>query len=181
MESENQNKYSFICKLSDKFASLELELFKKDPSVKDKKLNYLIDNKEIDISKTLEQNNITDGSIIYYKIQETNNEGEEICVIIKSSDQTIKYPFSCQKNDKFKVLEQKLYERFANLKEKEHYYLCNGNIIDIERTIEENEIKDNDIIIIFNILLTFFNLIINFNIYFKKNSLINYSPYFFSY
>jgi hypothetical protein len=47
MESENQNKYSFICKLSDKFSSLEIELFKKDPSVKDKKLNYLIDNKEI--------------------------------------------------------------------------------------------------------------------------------------
>ena len=113
-----------------------------------KKINYLINNKEIDISKTIEENNITDGSIIYYKIQEINNDDDEISVIIKSSDQAIKFPFRCQKGDKFKVLQQKLYEKYPNLNQKEHFYVCGGNIIYIEKTIEENKIKDNDQIII---------------------------------
>ena len=84
MEDENQNSYSFICQISDKFSSLEKKLFKKNPSLENIKLNYLINNNKIDISKTLEENNITDGSIIYYKIQESNNEDDEISVIIKS-------------------------------------------------------------------------------------------------
>lgn len=137
MEDEYQKSDSFKCQKSDKFSSLEIKLFSKYPSLKDKKLNYLINNKEIDISKTLEENNITDGSVIYYKIQEINNEDDEISVIIKSSDLAIKSSFICQKGDKFIVLQQKLYEKYPNLKKKEHYYLCNGNIVDIEKTISE--------------------------------------------
>ena len=148
MEDENQNSYSFICQISDKFLSLEKKLFKKNPSLENKKLNYLINNKKIDISKTLEENNITDGSIIYYKIQESNNEDDEISVIIKSLDQNIKCPFICKKSEKFKELEQKIYEKYPDLKNKEHFYLCSGKVIDIEKTIEENKIKDNDIILI---------------------------------
>ena len=148
MEDEHQKSDSFICQKSDKFSSLEIKLFKKYPSLKNKSFNYLINNKEIDISKTLEENNIADGSIIYYKMQEINNEEDEIPVIIQSYDQTIKSSFICKKRDKFKVLQQKLYEKYPNLKEKEHYYLCRGGIIDIEKTIEENKIKDSDILII---------------------------------
>ena len=58
-------------------------------------------------------------------------------MIIKSSDLAIKSSFICQKGDKFIVLQQKLYEKYPNLKKKEHYYLCNGNIVDIEKTISE--------------------------------------------
>ena len=148
VEGENQKLYSLICKKTDKFSSLEIELFKKEPSLKNQKHYYIINNKKIDISKTIEQNNINDGSIIYYKIKKRNNEDEEISVIIKSSDQTIKYPLICKKSDKFKELEQKIYEKYPNLKNEKHFYLCKGNIIDIEKTIEENKIKDNDIILI---------------------------------
>ena len=144
MEDENQNSDSFICKINDKFSSLELELLKKYPLLNGKKLNYLIDNKKIDISKTLQQNNITDGSTIYYKIEKSIGGDEEISVIIKSSNQSIKSAFICKKSEKFKELEQKIYERFPVLKNKEHFYLCNGNRIDIEKTIEENKIKNSD-------------------------------------
>jgi len=149
MEDENQHSYSLICYLNDKFSLLEKELFKKDPSIINKKLTYLINGGKIDISKTLEQNNITDGSIIYYKVEENNNEDEdEISLIIKSSAQEFKFSFICKRSDKYKVLEQKLYDKYPDLKNKEHYYLCNGNIIDIEKTIKENKIKDSDNIII---------------------------------
>ena len=147
MEDENQNSDSFICKINDKFSSLELELLKKYPLLNGKKLNYLIDNKKIDISKTLEQNNITNGSTIYYKIEKNIGGDEEISVIIESLNQSIKSSFICKKSEKFKELEQKIYERFPDLKKKEHYYVGNGGIIDIEKTIEENKIKNSDHII----------------------------------
>ena len=78
-------------------------------------------------------------------------------MIITSTDQAIKYPIICKKSDNFKELEQKIYKKFPDLKQKEHYFLCNGNIIDIEKTIEENKLKDGDILM-FNILLSFFKL-----------------------
>ena len=113
--------------------------------------------KTIDITKTIEQNNITDSSIILFKTEEDNNEDNEISVIITTTNQAIKYPIICQKSDNFKELEQKIYKKFPDLKQKEHYFLCNGNIIDTEKTIEENKLKDGDILM-FNILLSFFKL-----------------------
>ena len=47
MKDEKQKIHSFICKKSDKFSSLEIKLFEKDPSLKNKKLNYFVDNKII--------------------------------------------------------------------------------------------------------------------------------------
>jgi len=156
LEDEKHNLYTFICKKSDRFLLLEEKLFKKEPSLRNKNLYFIINNNKINISKTIEENNIIDGSIIYYKTEENNNEDEEeISVIIRSSDQSIKSSFICKKSDKFKVLEQKLYKKCPDLKNKEHYYLCGGNIIDVEKTIEENKIKECAYIILLNILLIF--------------------------
>jgi len=104
----------------------------------------------IDIEKTIEENNIKDSDhIIINEIE----EDEEINVNITTSDQSINISIKCQKNDKFKVLENKLYEKYPDLKNKKHYYICNGNMIDIEKTIEQNKIIDND-----NILYNNFEL-----------------------
>ena len=115
IKDEYQKLHSLICKKTDYFSSLEIELFKKDLSLKDQKHYYIANEKKIDISKTIEQNNITDSSIIYYKIEEreenNNEDDEEISVIIKSMNLDFKSSFLIKKSDKFKVLEQKLYER----------------------------------------------------------------------
>ena len=148
MKDEKQKLYSFICKKTDIFSSLEIKLFEKEPSLKNKKLNYFVDDKRIDISKTIEQNNIADSSIIFFKKEEDNNEDKEISVIIRSSDQRFTSSFICKRSDNFKELEQKIYKRFPDLMQKEHYFLCNGNIITIEKTIEENNINDGNILVI---------------------------------
>ena len=105
IEDENQNSYSLICKKTDYFSSLEKKLFKKEPSLKNKYHYYIINNEKIDISKTIEQNNITDSSTIYYKIgeseEENNKDDEKISVIIKSSSQDFKASFICKGSDKF--------------------------------------------------------------------------------
>ena len=148
MEDEDKKKYNLKCKINDEFQSLEIELFKNNPSLKDQKINYFINQKNIDISNTIKQNNIKNGSIIYYKIDKSINEDpEEISVIIKSMDQDFKSSFICKKSDKFKVLEQKLYKKKPELKNKSLFFIYVGNIIDVEKTIEENKIKDGGFII----------------------------------
>ena len=72
-------------------------------------------------------------------------------MLISSSDQKINSPFICKKSDKFKVLEEKLYEKYPNLKDNAHLYLCKGDLIDIEKTLKENRIENGDSILIFNI------------------------------
>ena len=95
-------------------------------------------------------NNIRDNDhIIIIEIEE-NEEDEGINVNITSSGQNINVSIKCQKNDKFKVLEYKLYEKYPDLKNKNHYYICNGNMIDIEKTIEQNKIIDKDNILLYN-------------------------------
>ena len=160
MVDENKKKYNLKCKINDEFQSLEIELFKINPSLKNQKINYFINKNNIDISNTIKLNNIKNGSIINYKIDKSNNEDtEEISVIIKSMNQDFKSSFICKRTDKFKVLEEKLYIKKPELKNKSLYFLYYGNTIDIERTIEQNNIKDSGIII-YNIN-DFFEEIIN--------------------
>ena len=72
LEDENQKDYTLICFKTDKFSSLEEKLFQKEPSLRNQKLCYIINNKIIDISKTIEENNINDGSTIYFKIDKND-------------------------------------------------------------------------------------------------------------
>jgi len=148
MKDEKQTNYEFKCRINDEFSSLEKKLFDKDESLKNMKINFYINGKEIEISNTIGQNNINTGTIISFKAEKNNNEDkEEISVIIKSMNQDFKSPFICKKSDKFKDLEQKLYAKKPELKNQSLYYLHYGNIIDVNKTIEENNIKDSGVII----------------------------------
>ena len=153
IEDEEQNAYSFICRKTDKFSSLEKKLFKKVPSLKSQRHYYTINNKSVYFYKTLEENNIVDGSIVYYKIDDEDYDDEFMAVIFISTDQDIKIPIACKKTDKFKVLEEKLYEKKPDLKNINHYYLCGGTQIygDVEKTLEMLNIKDCEKIMINNI------------------------------
>ena len=150
IEDEEQNAYSFICRKTDKFSSLEKKLFKKVPSLKSQRHYYTINNKSVYFSKTLEENNIVDGSIVYYKIDDEDYDDEFMAVIFLSTGQNIEIPIVCKQTDKFKVLEEKLYEKEPDLKKIKHYYLCRANQIYVgdEKTLEMLNIKDCDQILI---------------------------------
>ena len=74
--------------------------------------------------------------------------GEKIISInFLSSDQTVSnYSRPCKNTDIFVNLEQKLNEDFPQLKDKQYYLVNKGNIIKRFKTMDENNIKDNDII-----------------------------------
>ena len=77
------------------------------------------------------------------------NEGEKIMtVIFNSLDQQILHSFICKNTDKFTKLENLLYDlkEYKEYKKIENYFLVCGKKINKYETLEENGIKNNDII-----------------------------------
>ena len=59
------------------------------------------------------------------------------------------YSLPCKNTDLFVRLEEKLNNDYPQLKDKETYFLVNGNRIKRFKTLDENHIKSNDIINLF--------------------------------
>ena len=60
-------------------------------------------------------------------------------------DQNIDLPIIIKNTEVFTKVEQILYKNYPNI-EVEYYFLVNGNKINRYETLEENKIKDNDIL-----------------------------------
>ena len=77
--------------------------------------------------------------------------GEKIIsIIFISSDHNIISSFICKNTDIFKVLENKFYEKYSEYKGLENKFFSNGREINKNKSLDENLIKNNDIIIISN-------------------------------
>ena len=69
-----------------------------------------------------------------------------ISVIIVSTDQKIHHSFICKNTDKFTKVEYLLYEIYPEYMETDNYFVINGNKINKYKSLEENKIKNSDII-----------------------------------
>ena len=79
------------------------------------------------------------------------NEGEKLMsIIIKSEDNNICVPIIAKNSYKFTKIEEEIYQIFNEYSEKENYFTLKGNKINRNKTLEENGIKDKDIIIMKN-------------------------------
>ena len=77
--------------------------------------------------------------------------GEKIMsIIFISSNKNIISSFICKNTDIFKFLEDKFYENYSEYKGLDNIFIINGRKIDRNKTLDENKIKNNDIITIFN-------------------------------
>ena len=97
----------------------------------------------------LKNNNIKDK----YKITSIN-PGEEIMALnfVSMGNNVIgHYNLMCKNIDLFIRLEERLYKDFPQFKEYETYFEVNGKRIKRFKTLEQNNIKTNDIINIFTI------------------------------
>ena len=61
------------------------------------------------------------------------------------------YSIFCKSTDTFVKLEEILYKDFPELKNYENYYMVNSRRILRYKTLEENQINNNDIINVFKI------------------------------
>jgi len=55
-----------------------------------------------------------------------------------------------QKYRYFNSLENKFYEKYSEYKDLDNIFISNGRKIDKNKSLDENKIKNNDIITIFN-------------------------------
>jgi len=77
--------------------------------------------------------------------------GEKIIsVIFTTIDQNIIFSFICKNTDIFKFIENKFYEKYSEYKGLDNNFISNGRKIDKNKNLDENKIKNNDIITIFN-------------------------------
>ena len=77
--------------------------------------------------------------------------GEKIMsIIFISFDQNIISSFICKNTDNFKLLENKFYEKHSEYKDLDNIFILNGRKINKNKSLDENKIKNNDIITILN-------------------------------
>ena len=77
--------------------------------------------------------------------------GEKIMsIIFISSDKNMISSLICKNTDVFEFVEKKLYEQYSEYKGLDNIFILNGRKIDKNKSLDENKIKNNDIITIFN-------------------------------
>ena len=77
------------------------------------------------------------------------SEGEElISVIFSFSEKEIHYSVICKNTEKFNRLEEKLYNDYPEYSETDNYFTSNGKIINKIKSLEQNKIKNNSVIVL---------------------------------
>ena len=69
-------------------------------------------------------------------------------IIFQSDDSKIHYAIICKNTDRFNMIENILYDIYPEYIENENYFIVNGNKINKNKTIEQNNIKYSDIVIL---------------------------------
>jgi len=108
--------------------------------------------------KTLSKNNANNLNVnnTNQKIKQLNEEikklkreiNDTIAINFFSVSQNINYPIACKITDNFKVLEERLYQDYPELKHKNLNFMANGSVINKFETLENNRIKNGDAILI---------------------------------
>ena len=85
------------------------------------------------------------------KLLQSNNDKNKFDMIVyfKSMDEVInKEPIRCSSNDTFAEIEEKLYKKHNDFRNTNNHHICNGRNILRLKTLNENKIKDEDVVLI---------------------------------
>ena len=145
IKKQNEIYKNKINELENKIKNLELIIKEKDNIIN----QY---NKLKELYNTSNNNNYVN------KIKELVKEiekykaycllpGEKLLTIkFISIDQKINFNTVAKNTDNFTKLESSLYEKYPKYKETENYFLVNGKKLNKHKTLDENKIKDNDVL-----------------------------------
>ena len=89
-------------------------------------------------------------------MSELNEEKKKVGVFLSktiainflSTDHRINYPIACMNSDVFLDVEEKLYTEYPELRNKNIYFIANGDVINRNNTLEQNNIKNGNQILI---------------------------------
>ena len=88
---------------------------------------------------------------VIYPEEENIDTNNLITLIFQSGDQLLRYAIICKNTDIFNVIVNKIFEREPKFKENFNYFLCNGNRVNEYKSLDENNIKDGNFIILQNL------------------------------
>ena len=130
-----------------KIKELEIKLKEKDNIINEEKirnnnLNMKIEKISLNKNKILELEN----EIKLLKSYFLPNGEKLLSIKIISMDQKINLPVIIKNTEYFSEIEKKLYKVYPEYTETDNYFLVNGERINRLRTLEQNNIKNNDIL-----------------------------------
>ena len=134
-----------INELKEKINNLEKEL------KKEKNKNEILNKNKESLYKEIDKKDeeikilTTNLSRFPFKL----NEGEKlITVIFTTYDESLYYSIICKNTERFSTIENKLYDSYSEYYNPENDFIFNGRKINKVKTLEENGIKNNSIIIL---------------------------------
>jgi len=152
-------------KLNDKIKDLENKLKEKNNLINDfietinKLQNLLNDNihqnsilnenlmrkdKEIEeLKKEMEQLKL---KLSKFPLELSEKE-ELVSIVITTIDENINANYLCKNTDKFIKIEKEFYNKYPEYKNLDNYFTINGNKINPDLSLDENKIKNNDIVV----------------------------------
>ena len=96
-----------------------------------------------DLKKQFAQiNNAKDDEIKKLK----SSEEKLMTLIVISNDEIVHYSFICKNTYTFTKIEEMIYDKYPEYKKRENSFFVKGKKINRNKTLEENKIKNSDII-----------------------------------
>ena len=120
----NQNSNTELKNLRDEYNKLKYELTLKEKEIKD-------------LKDKIQNNSIEDMKVNYKDIMVIN---------FISMDSTVQCGIKCLPTDIFAEVEEKLYQRFDNLRNTNNMFMANAKPVLRFKKISENNIKDGDVL-----------------------------------
>ena len=148
ISTDQQINYTLKYKKTEKFNKLEDLLYQKYPQYKNKNTIFLVNGIQVNKDKTLEENNIHNNDSIMLNIVEISTITQDFNIKIISTDQQINDNLKCKKTDKFSKIENILYQKYPQYKNMNTIFLVNGIQVNKDKTLEENNIQNNDTIVL---------------------------------
>ena len=145
---QNEEYKNKINELENIIKELEIKIIEKDNLIKEEEI------KKLDLTKKIKEFENISNNIIeleneiklfrtYYKF--SSNE-KLISIKFISTNQEINLTVITKNTDDFTNIEKILYKRYPKYKDSENYFLVNGRKINRNRTLEENKIRNNDVL-----------------------------------
>ena len=88
---------------------------------------------------------------VIYPEEENIDTNNLLTLIFQSGDQSLRCAIICKNTDIFNVIVNKIFEREPKFKENFNYFLCNGSRVNEYKSLDENNIKDGNFIILQNL------------------------------
>ena len=142
-----------INELEKNIEELKIQLKEKDELIKNEKikndnLNKKINENEIVFNDNSKTNNadLENEVKLFREFYHFSSNEKLISIKFISGNQDIDFTLITKNTEIFTKIESILYEKYPTYKDSENYFIVNGNRINRHRTLEENKIKNNDVL-----------------------------------